>query len=191
MLLSCRKIIHYLPPAVTHFRAPQRALKMNYWGTFAREVFVLFFSVATTHALKVRAISTNVWWYNRRGQARLQPWHERVGLFHRHPCKAAALNAKSKQDIQIPSNETEEEIKGKRGGRWHFSAVLCSKSRHRKCYYHYFTRVFPQGICTVCRYTPAEKLYIETGTVRTTSVHQTRAQLRTEPGHLKQPHKTF
>lgn len=118
--------------------------------------------------------------YDRRGQARLQPCvREHVGLFYRHPCKAAALNAKSKQEIQIPSNETEEEIKGTRGGRWHFSAVLCSKTRHKKCYYHYFTHVFPQGICTVCRYIPAQKLYIETRTAWTTSVHQTQAQLRT------------
>lgn len=59
MLLSCRKIIHYLSPAVTHFRASHRALKVNYWSIFSSNVCILY-SLAIKHILEVRAIITNV-----------------------------------------------------------------------------------------------------------------------------------
>lgn len=55
MLSSCRKIIHYLSPAVTH-----RALKVNYWSTFSSKVSVLIYSVVIKHILEERAIITNV-----------------------------------------------------------------------------------------------------------------------------------
>lgn len=54
MLSSCRKIIHYLSPAVTH-----RALKVNYWSTFSSEDCIIY-SVVIKHKLEERAIITNV-----------------------------------------------------------------------------------------------------------------------------------
>lgn len=54
MLSSCRKIMDYLSPAVTH-----RALKVNYWNTFSSEVCIIY-SAVIKHILEERAIITNV-----------------------------------------------------------------------------------------------------------------------------------
>lgn len=54
MLSFCRKIIHYLSPAVTH-----RALKVNYWSTFSSEDCIIY-SAVIKHILEERATITNV-----------------------------------------------------------------------------------------------------------------------------------